>query len=338
MIYGIQTITTATLVTQASHISFHASIARESDAGLLEMNASGTSRPLCKWWNDTSCLRSMPVDSFTMSGGKGIGVGRSHGTLEGGAPMWLQFTELPADLGAVALLGAHLATAAADDHSFMLKVNEDPMVPMHLGEGFQTWELNPFGSSVHYFPWTRQEQLVRLKVSDLSCHVPCDTRLLFNWGSLPTSEWAHVKRAMACVHTHGSTSRLHQGGCWEQGASEGGILQSAMSEVRGFSLRVPHMVQACCSLLSSIHAQSPLPSLWRPNGRTQVQPLMDGVPLKECQSSAERVPVSRTRAASKGSLSGTFQVSCKVIWHMGCGETLERLRFFYLEPLPFWAG
>eukprot|EP00192_Tetraselmis_astigmatica_P007379 CAMPEP_0117678882 /NCGR_PEP_ID=MMETSP0804-20121206/17530_1 /TAXON_ID=1074897 /ORGANISM="Tetraselmis astigmatica, Strain CCMP880" /LENGTH=775 /DNA_ID=CAMNT_0005488291 /DNA_START=56 /DNA_END=2383 /DNA_ORIENTATION=- len=224
MIYGIQTITTATLVTQASHISFHASIARESDAGLLEMNASGTSRPLCKWWNDTSCLRSMPVDSFTMSGGKGIGVGRSHGTLEGGAPMWLQFTELPADLGAVALLGAHLATAAADDHSFMLKVNEDPMVPMHLGEGFQTWELNPFGSSVHYFPWTRQEQLVRLKVSDLSCHVPCDTRLLFNWGSLPTSEWAHVKRAMACVHTHGSTSRLHQGGCWEQGASEGGML------------------------------------------------------------------------------------------------------------------
>lgn len=45
------------------------------------------------------------------------------------------------------------------------QVNDDPLVPLSLGEGLQTWEIGGFRASVHYFPWGSSLRLQSLEVS-----------------------------------------------------------------------------------------------------------------------------------------------------------------------------
>ena len=98
------------------------------------------------------------------------------------------------------------------------------MVPLHLGDGLQTWELDGFRASVHYLTWTEETQLLRLEVVDKTCKMMSDTRVLYSWGSIPTSTHASVLRARSCLRTAGLATEFLPNGCWRDGAKDGGEL------------------------------------------------------------------------------------------------------------------
>eukprot|EP00873_Tetraselmis_striata_P019387 jgi/Tetstr1/439651/TSEL_028072.t1 len=209
MVYGIQTTTTVTLMTHESMVSLHA-LLRPDSAGGEE------SKERCQW-AEPGCAETLDVQDFSHFGGEGVAVGQCE------SRMWFHFVELPAEEGPVALLGARLGTAAPGTFTFMLQVHAEPLIPLHIEEGVQNWELDGFRASIHYFTGAKGSELHSLKVTDLKCAIPSMVRVLVAWGAVPDTGKESVARSRRCVASRPpGQSALLPGGCWREGAGEPG--------------------------------------------------------------------------------------------------------------------